>query len=73
MKEKSFVVTARNCVTKDNVFLDITGDLYYNITNAYKASYGAEDPVFYTEMLAAALTRSEIGKMMLDKTFSERG
>jgi len=59
-------------VTKDNVFVNLDGLLYYQIIDPYKATYGGEDPIQYTKFLASALTRSEIGKITLDKTFEER-
>ena len=72
MKEQSFTVISNNCVTKDNVFVNIDGVLYYRIIDPVKASYGCTDPIAYSNYLASALTRAEIGKMTLDKTFEER-
>ena len=72
LKEQSINVDARNCVTKDNVFVHITGNFYYRIVSPYKYQYGSNKPIEYTRYLASALTRSEIGKMSLDKTFEER-
>lgn len=40
--------------------------------DAYKASYGAVDAEKYTLKLAQSITRSEIGKLSLDETFSAR-
>lgn len=37
-----------------------------------KASYGVENPIFAVIQLAQTTMRSELGKITLDKTFSER-
>jgi regulator of protease activity HflC (stomatin/prohibitin superfamily) len=45
LKEQSFHVYANNCVTKDNVFVNLDGILYYKIVDPYKVTYGSEDPI----------------------------
>ena len=57
---------------EDNVNLNIDGVLYLRITDAYKSSYGVEDPEFAITQLAQTLMRSEIGKINLDVLFRER-
>jgi regulator of protease activity HflC (stomatin/prohibitin superfamily) len=42
------------------------------VTDAYKASYGVEDPHFAVTQLAQTTMRSEIGKLTLDRMFEER-
>ena len=58
--------------TKDNVSISIDGVLYVKVIDAYKASYGVEDPHFAITQLAQTTMRSEIGKLTLDNIFSER-
>ena len=65
-------MVSNNCVTRDNVFINIDGVLYFRIVDPVKASYGSSDPQLFTNYLASALTRAEIGKMTLYKTFEER-
>lgn len=50
----------------------IDGVLYYKITDVVKASYEVANPVKAITELAQTSMRSEIGKLMLDKTFEER-
>lgn len=52
--------------------LNIDGILYLRVTDAYKASYGVEDPEFAITQLAQTTMRSEIGKINLDTLFRER-
>ncbi|XP_007441510.1 stomatin-like protein 2, mitochondrial [Python bivittatus] len=40
--------------------------------DAYKASYGVEDPEYAVTQLAQTTMRSELGKLSLDKVFRER-
>lgn len=62
----------QNAVTKENVPIAVDGVLYFKIVDAYKASYGAVDAEKYTLKLSQSITRSEIGKLSLDETFSAR-
>ena len=42
------------------------------VIDAFKASYGVDNPLFAILQLAQTTMRSEIGKMSLDNTFEER-
>ena len=48
------------------------GVLYFKVIDPKMASYGIENYKFATIQLAQTTMRSEIGKIVLDKTFSER-
>jgi regulator of protease activity HflC (stomatin/prohibitin superfamily) len=72
LKEQAVDVRPQLCITKDNVQVQVDGILYYKITDPYKASYGIENHNYATAQLAQTTMRSEIGKIVLDKTFSER-
>lgn len=49
----------------DNVGLHIDGILYVKVEDAYKASYGVEDPEYAVTQLAQTTMRSEIGWLRL--------
>jgi regulator of protease activity HflC (stomatin/prohibitin superfamily) len=71
LKEIPLDVRVR-CITKDNTQLQVDGILYFQITDAMRASYGSSNYVVAITQLAQTTLRSVIGKMELDKTFEER-
>ncbi len=72
LKEEVIDVPPQVCITKDNVQLKIDGILYLKVMDPNKASYGIDNYRYATAQLAQTTLRSEIGKISLDKTFSER-
>lgn len=72
LKEEAIDVPPQICITKDNVSVEVDGILYLKVLDAYKASYGIENFMTATIQLAQTTLRSEIGKLLLDNTFSER-
>jgi regulator of protease activity HflC (stomatin/prohibitin superfamily) len=72
LKERAIDVPSQNCITKDNVRVEVNGILYLKLVDPKKASYGIEDYLFGAIKLAQTTMRSVIGKLSLDKTFEER-
>lgn len=72
LKEIAMDVAPQVCITRDNTQITVDGVLYYQVTDAKMASYGAENYVAAISQLAQTSLRSEIGKLELDKTFEER-
>src|SRR4051812_34527272 len=72
LKEVPLDVPSQVCITKDNTQLQVDGIIYFQITDAMRASYGASDYIVAITQLAQTTLRSVIGKMELDKTFEER-
>ncbi|XP_027638791.1 stomatin-like protein 2, mitochondrial isoform X2 [Falco biarmicus] len=69
---RSAVAGISNGQREDNVTLQIDGVLYLRVMDAYKASYGVEDPEYAVTQLAQTTMRSELGKLSLDRVFRER-
>jgi regulator of protease activity HflC (stomatin/prohibitin superfamily) len=72
LKEIPLDVPSQICITKDNTQLQVDGILYFQVTDAMRASYGSSNFVLAITQLAQTTLRSIIGKMELDKTFEER-
>jgi regulator of protease activity HflC (stomatin/prohibitin superfamily) len=72
LKEIPLDVPSQVCITKDNTQLQVDGILYFQITDAMRASYGSSNYVVAITQLAQTTLRSVIGKMELDRTFEER-
>ena len=72
LKEVAVDVPPQNCITKDNIAVEVDGVLYMQVIDAVKASYGIESYMFASTQLAQTTMRSEIGKLELDRTFEER-
>lgn len=72
MKEEVIDVPPQLCITRDNVQVSVDGILYLKVVDPEKASYGIDNYRFATAQLAQTTMRSEIGKIDLDNSFSER-
>ncbi|WP_020611294.1 SPFH domain-containing protein [Sediminispirochaeta bajacaliforniensis] len=72
LKEEVIDVEPQVCITADNVQVTVDGLLYLRVMDAEKASYGIDNYRYATAQLAKTTMRSEIGKLDLDRSFSER-
>jgi regulator of protease activity HflC (stomatin/prohibitin superfamily) len=72
MREQVIDVPSQTCITKDNIEVSVDGLVYVKIMDSYRASYGINDYIAASVNLAQTTMRSEIGKITLDDTFSER-
>lgn len=72
LKEEVIDVPPQLCITKDNVQVEVDGILYLKIVDPIKTSYGIDNYKFATAQLAQTTMRSEMGKIVLDKSFAER-
>lgn len=72
LKEQAIDVPPQQCITKDNIAVEVDGILYLQVMDAAKASYGIGNYLFATTQLAQTTMRSEMGKLDLDRSFEER-
>jgi regulator of protease activity HflC (stomatin/prohibitin superfamily) len=72
LKEIPLDIASQVCITKDNTQLQVDGILYFQVTDAMRASYGSSNYITAISQLAQTSLRSIIGKLELDKTFEER-
>ncbi|WP_246034150.1 SPFH domain-containing protein [Thalassotalea mangrovi] len=71
-REQVLDIPAQSCISKDNIQIDVDGLVYIKVMDGAKASYGIEDYRRASVNLAQTTMRSEIGKLNLSQTFSER-
>ncbi len=72
LKEIPLDVPSQICITRDNTQLQVDGILYFQVTDAMRASYGSSNYVMAITQLAQTTLRSVIGRLELDRTFEER-
>ncbi len=72
LKEMPIDVPPQQCITRDNIAVDVDGILYLQVMDPVKASYGIDNYIWASTQLAQTTMRSEIGKLELDRTFEER-
>ncbi len=72
LKEQAVDVPPQQCITRDNIAVEVDGILYMQVFDPKRASYGINDYRFASTQLAQTTMRSVMGKLDLDKTFEER-
>lgn len=71
-REQVLDIPAQSCISRDNIQISVDGLVYIQVMDGAKASYGIEDYRRASINLAQTTMRSEIGKLNLSQTFSER-
>ena len=71
-REQVMDIPPQTCITKDNIQVDVDGLVFLKVVDTYKASYGIASYQRASINLAQTTMRSEIGKLTLEQTFSER-
>lgn len=72
LKEIVLDIPEQVCITGDNVQVHVDGVIFFRVLDPAKASYGAANYIQAIVQLAQTTLRSEIGKLVLDRTFEER-
>lgn len=72
MREKAISISPQSAITKDNVHVLVSGNLYCQFVDAEKASYGSKNPLYAVRQNAQASMRAAMGEMELDEILHAR-
>ena len=72
MRELTVPVHPHSAITKDNVSVDLGGNVYIQFNDAYKAAYGAQKPIYAVIQHAQSAMRAIVGETTLDELFHNR-
>ena len=72
MRERTINITAQSSITKDNVALQVSGNLYCKFQDAEKAAYGSKNPIYAVKQHAQSAMRAAIGELELDQILHAR-
>lgn len=65
-------IPPQSAITRDNVSVEVSGNLFIRFMDAEKAAYGAFNPLFSVSTHAQSAMRSAIGEMELDEILHGR-
>ena len=72
IREQVLDIPGQSVITSDNIQVEVDGLLYLKVMDSKKASYGIGNYLAASINLAQTTMRSEVGKITLGETFSER-
>jgi len=72
IREQVMEIPSQSCISRDNIQIEVDGLIFIKVMDGRKASYGIEDYRLAAVNLAQTTMRSEVGKLNLSQTFSER-
>jgi regulator of protease activity HflC (stomatin/prohibitin superfamily) len=72
IREQVLDIPPQQCITRDNVSIDVDAVIYWRIVDLEKSYYKVKNLQFAIENLVRTQIRSEMGKLELDQTFTAR-
>lgn len=72
MREKALSISPQSAITKDNVHVNVSGNLYCQFVDAEKAAYGSKNPLYAVRQHAQSAMRAAIGELELDEILHAR-
>ena len=72
MREKALSISPQSAITKDNVHVHVSGNLYCQFVDAEKAAYGSKNPIYSIKQHAQSSMRAAIGELELDEILHAR-
>lgn len=72
MREQALEIQQIGAITRDNVSVKVSGNVYVQFVDAEKAAYGSQNPLYAVKQHAQACMRAAIGEMELDQILHAR-
>ena len=72
VRERALDIPPQSAITRDNVSVEVSGDLFVCFVDPEKAAYGALNPLYSVSQHAQSAMRSAIGEMELDEILHGR-
>lgn len=72
LQRVSFEVAPQKVFTKDNIKVELGGDIVVRITDPQSAAYGAKSPFSLATIYAQAAMRNAVGELTLDELLNQR-
>lgn len=71
-REKALSISPQSAITKDNVHVKVSGNVYCQFVDAEKAAYGSTNPIYAVRQHAQSAMRAAIGELELDEILHAR-
>lgn len=72
MREKALSISPQSAITRDNVHVHVSGNLYCQFVDAEKVAYGSKNPLYAVKQHAQSSMRAAIGELELDEILHAR-
>jgi regulator of protease activity HflC (stomatin/prohibitin superfamily) len=72
VRERAMDIPPQAAITRDNVSVEVSGNLFIRFQDPEKAAYGALNPLYSVKQHAQSAMRSAIGEMELDEILHGR-
>eukprot|EP00590_Aulacoseira_subarctica_P004205 CAMPEP_0172429980 /NCGR_PEP_ID=MMETSP1064-20121228/52665_1 /TAXON_ID=202472 /ORGANISM="Aulacoseira subarctica , Strain CCAP 1002/5" /LENGTH=400 /DNA_ID=CAMNT_0013175741 /DNA_START=110 /DNA_END=1312 /DNA_ORIENTATION=+ len=72
VRERAIDIQPQAAITRDNVSVEVSGNVYVQFVDPERAAYGARNPLYAVVQHAQSAMRSAIGEMELDEILHNR-
>lgn len=72
VRERALDIAPQAAITRDNVSVEVSGNLFIKVKDVELAAYGARNPLYSVMQHAQSAMRSAIGEMELDEILHNR-